>query len=471
MLHPVILSGGIGSRLWPLSREHTPKQLLPLMGEKTPLQTTIERLEGLPEQVAPWILCNEDHRFLVAEQLRQIQQTTTGIILEPVGRNTAPATAIAALAALDKDPDAILLVLPADHLIADIARFQHAVVQGLELAQDYLVTFGIVPLYPESGYGYIRSGKAIEGVESGLQVGAFVEKPDTETAKTYLDSGDYYWNSGMFIFSAERYLKTLGHFEPAILAACEAAYAGESIDLERDFIRLEETAFQSCPSQSIDYAVMEKTESAAVIPLDAGWNDIGSWSALWDISAQDETGTVCRGDVLSESVSNSYLRAEYRLLAVLGVSDLIVVETADAVLVAHKDQAQQVKNIVTRLKHTQRTEVDLHRKVYRPWGSYELMDSEPRFQVKRIRVNPGASLSLQMHHHRSEHWVVVAGTANIHRDGEQFLLTENQSTYIPLGTRHRLENPGKIPLEIIEIQSGSYLGEDDIIRFDDEYGR
>lgn len=459
MLIPVILSGGVGSRLWPLSREHYPKQLLPLVNEQTLLQNTITRLQDLPNKADPMIICNESHRFLVAEQLRNIDVHPEHIVLEPIGRNTAPAVAIAALMA---PADALLLVLPADHFISDTNKFSEAVIEGVSLAeQNNLVTFGIVPNSPETGYGYIKA--------QGVSVERFVEKPDLETAKQYLDSKEYYWNSGMFIFKASEYISELEKFAPDILAACRESIANAKQD--QDFLRLDQTTFEQSPSISIDYAVMEKTQQAAVIPLDAGWNDVGAWSSLWEVSEQDSDNNVLLGDVLTENAENCYLRAENRLLAAIGVKDLTIVETADAVLVAHKDQVQDVKKIVNRLKEQNRPEIELHRQVYRPWGSYECIDSEERFQVKRITVNPGASLSLQKHYHRSEHWIVVTGTARITKGDENFILSENQSTYIPLGIKHRLENPGKIPLELIEVQSGSYLGEDDITRYDDTYGR
>jgi len=469
MLTPVILSGGVGSRLWPLSREYYPKQLLALVGQQTLLQNTVTRLEGLANQSAPLMVCNENHRFLVAEQLRNIGVSAAHIILEPIGRNTAPATAVAALTALSHDPEALLLVLPADHLIADAAVFREAVTAGIPLAQaNYLVTFGIVPNCPETGYGYINAIDSIEKT-AALSVKRFVEKPDLNTAQQYIDSGEYYWNSGMFLFKASQYVKELETYAPAIMKACRESINNASED--QDFLRLDAEVFKSCPSDSIDYAVMENTHAAVVIPLDAGWNDVGAWSSLWEVSEQDSEGNVTLGDVLSEKVRDCYLRAEHRLLAAIGVENLIIVETADAVLVAHKDHVQDVKQIVSRLKANARCEAELHRKVYRPWGSYEGIDAEARFQVKRITVNPGGSLSLQMHYHRSEHWVVVKGTARITKGDEIFILTENQSTYISLGVKHRLENPGKLPLEIIEVQSGSYLGEDDIVRFEDVYGR
>ncbi|RKZ41232.1 MAG: mannose-1-phosphate guanylyltransferase/mannose-6-phosphate isomerase [Gammaproteobacteria bacterium] len=469
MLTPVILSGGVGSRLWPLSRESYPKQLLALVGHQTLLQDTVTRLEGLANQSAPLMVCNENHRFLVAEQLRNIGVSAAHIILEPIGRNTAPATAVAALTALSCDPEALLLVLPADHIIADAAVFREAVTAGIPLAQaNYLVTFGIVPNRPETGYGYINAIDSIENT-AALSVKRFVEKPDLNTAQQYIDSGEYYWNSGMFLFKASQYIKELESYAPAIMKACRESIHNASKD--QDFLRLEAEVFKNCPSDSIDYAVMENTHAAVVIPLNAGWNDVGAWSSLWEISEQDSEGNVTLGDVLSEKVRDCYLRAEHRLLAAIGVENLMIVETADAVLVAHKEHVQDVKQIVSQLKANDRCEAKLHRKVYRPWGSYEGIDAEARFQVKRITVNPGGSLSLQKHYHRSEHWVVVKGTARITKGDEIFILTENQSTYIPLGVKHRLENPGKLPLEIIEVQSGSYLGEDDIVRFEDVYGR
>ncbi len=469
MLIPVILSGGVGSRLWPLSREYYPKQLLTLVGQYTLLQNTVLRLDGLPNKTAPLIVCNEMHRFLVAEQLRVLGIRHSPILLEPIGRNTAPAVAVAALRAVLRDPEAVLLILPADHVIVDAARFCEAVIAGIPLAEtDYLVTFGIVPDRPETGYGYIKADYPVIDTPA-YAVEQFVEKPLLETAKIYIESGNYYWNSGIFLFKAKRYLAELEKFAPNILGACRQAIDHGLED--RDFLHLDEAAFKTCPSDSVDYAVMEHTNAAVVIPLQAGWSDVGSWSALADISEQDTQGNVILGDVLTENVQNCYLRSEHRLLAVVGLQDHVVVETADAVLVAHKEQVQNVKNIVLALKNRQRGEANLHRKVYRPWGSYETITVEQRFQVKHIIVNPGAGLSLQMHYHRSEHWVVVKGTAKITRNDESFILTENQSTYISIGVKHRLENPGKLPLELIEIQSGSYLEEDDIVRYDDLYGR
>ncbi|SEA45231.1 mannose-1-phosphate guanylyltransferase (GDP) [Desulfuromusa kysingii] len=468
MVLPVILSGGAGTRLWPLSRELYPKQLLPLAGDKTMLQETISRLDGIEDVDAPLIVCNDAHRFMVAEQVRQLGLEAQAIILEPCGRNTAPAVAIAALHAQKGDADPILLVLPADHLIQDVSAFHQAVQIGVEQAeQGNLVTFGIVPTLPETGYGYIRAEQG--GKRSAYPVAEFVEKPDLETAERYLQSGDYYWNSGMFMFRASRYLEELERYQPEMLSVCQSSFAGMQTDL--DFQRLDETVFSTCPADSIDYAVMEKTDQAVVIPLAAGWNDIGAWSALWDVQPHDEDGNVIIGDVLTADAGNCYLHASHRLIAAVGVKDLVVVETADAVMVAKRDQVQNVKAIVEQLKQQKRNEALLHRRVNRPWGAYEGIDTGERFQVKRITVNPGASLSLQKHHHRAEHWVVVKGTATVTCGDRVMVLSENQSTYIPLGEVHRLENPGKIPLEIIEVQSGSYLGEDDIIRFEDNYGR
>jgi mannose-1-phosphate guanylyltransferase/mannose-6-phosphate isomerase len=468
MLIPIILSGGVGSRLWPLSREHYPKQLLALVGNNTLLQDTILRLKGFPEIASPLVVCNESHRFLIAEQLRNIQVRPEHLILEPAGRNTAPAVAVAALTVQNYDFDPIMLVLPADHLIQNVSAFCDTVQAALPLAQaGHLVTFGIVPRIAETGYGYIQAGVALE--KGGFHVQRFVEKPPLAQAEAYVASGEYYWNSGMFMFKASRYLEELEKFAPPIYGACQEAVYGSTQDT--DFMRLSKHAFLSCPSDSIDYAVMERTDDAVVLPLDAGWNDIGAWSALWDVSPHDAAGNVCIGDVITEGTENCYLRSEYRLLATLGIQDQIIIETADAVLVAHKDHVQDVKTIVNRLKSSARQEADLHRKVHRPWGTYENIDIETRFKVKRIMVKPGSSLSLQMHYHRSEHWIVVKGTALVTRGEETFVLSENQSTYIPLGIKHRLENPGKLPLELIEIQSGSYLEEDDIVRFEDVYGR
>jgi len=470
MLLPVILSGGAGTRLWPLSRESYPKQLLPLTSDNTMLQETVLRLSGIPDLGQPMVVCNESHRFMVAEQLRQLAIEPSSIILEPCGRNTAPAVAIAAFQAQADGADPLLLVLPADHLIRDVALFCQTVEVAAALAAEgRMVTFGIVPDAPETGYGYIKAAAdAIKNVNA-FPVAEFVEKPDLAKAQGYVDSGNYYWNSGMFMFKASCYLEELGKYRPEILSACQSAF--QSLESDLDFMRLQEEAFAASPSESIDYAVMENTENAVVLPLDAGWNDVGAWSALWEVHEQDSDGNVKVGDVLTEGVKDCYLHATNRMVAAVGVEDLVVVETADAVLVAKRDKVQDVKGIVQQLNQQQRSEALLHRRVNRPWGAYEGVDVGERFQVKRITVNPGASLSLQKHHHRAEHWVVVKGTARVTCGDKVLLLSENQSTYIPLGEVHRLENPGQIPLEIIEVQSGSYLGEDDIVRIEDNYGR
>ncbi len=465
-LIPVILSGGSGTRLWPLSRESHPKQFLPLLGDRSLLQLTWLRLRGLPGMSPPIVVANEEHRFLVAEQLRLVEATPSALVLEPVGRNTAPAIAVAAMRAMADGADPVLLVLPSDHVIADEPGFRAAVLQALPAAQaGDLVTFGIVPTAPETGYGYIKAA-AGEGVRPVLE---FVEKPDAQTAQGYLASGDYFWNSGMFAFRASRYLEELQRTRPAMVAA-----ARESLDKatrDGDFLRLGKDAFAACPSDSIDYAVMESTDRAAVLPIDVGWNDVGSWSALWSVVDQDGDGNAHRGDVVARDCRNTLAIGDKRLIALIGLDDVVVVDTDDAVLVARRDRVQEVKDVVATLKRDKRPQATWHRKVYRPWGSYDGIDSGERFQVKRIIVKPGASLSLQMHHHRAEHWIVVKGTARVTCGEKVFLLAENESTYIPLGSKHRLENPGKQPLELIEVQSGSYLGEDDIVRFEDVYGR
>ena len=468
MLVPVILSGGAGTRLWPLSRELYPKQLLRLVAERTMLQETVARTEGLPELAPPIVVCNENHRFMVAEQLRELGTAPQAIVLEPQGRNTAPAAAIAALLVSGgADADPVLLVLPADHVITDVPAFQAAVAAGRVAAESgSLVTFGVVPDRAETGYGYIRRGA---GPGPAFTVAKFVEKPDTATARGYVESGEYYWNSGMFMFRASAYLAELGRYAPVMLATCRAALAAAGRDL--DFLRLPAQEFASCPSDSIDYAVMEKTDRAVVVPLAAGWSDVGSWAALADALPRDGEGNVTAGDVLTEDSSGCYLHSTSRLVAAVGLRDHVVVETKDAVLVAPRDRVQDVKELVAELKARGRYETSLHREVYRPWGSYDSIDSGDRFQVKRLIVKPGATLSLQLHHHRAEHWVVVTGTAKVTRGDEVFTLSENESTYIPIGARHRIENPGKIPLHIIEVQSGTYLGEDDIVRFEDRYGR
>ncbi|MDP2432481.1 MAG: mannose-1-phosphate guanylyltransferase/mannose-6-phosphate isomerase [Pseudomonadota bacterium] len=468
-LHPVILSGGSGTRLWPLSRAALPKQLLPLASDNTMLQETVLRLAGLADAGAPLIVCNNDHRFLIAEQMRDIDVAPLGIFLEPVGRNTAPAAAVAAMHLLKRDADAVMLLLPADHLIHDVPAFHAAIGEGMRaVANGHLVTFGIVPDAPETGYGYIQQGDPL-ATGSARKVARFVEKPNRENAELFLASGDYFWNSGMFLFSCKQFLAELAEFRPDILAACEQALNGGQHDL--DFCRLDKGAFAACPSDSIDYALMERTRHAAVVPTDIGWNDIGAWSALWEVGEKDAAGNVTRGDVYMEGVSDSLVRAESRMVAAIGVSNLLIVETPDAVLVADKSRAQDVKKVVDYLKASGRSEHEFHTRVFRPWGWYEGIDLGERFQVKRIMVKPGEKLSLQMHHHRAEHWIVVSGTARVTRDGVENLLCENESTYIPLGTTHRLENPGRIPLHLIEVQSGSYLGEDDIVRFEDIYQR
>lgn len=468
MLFPIIMAGGSGSRLWPLSRQLNPKQFLPLANaDFSMLQATIQRLDGLGAAL-PRLICNEQHRFLAAEQLRLLGLEKAGILLEPVGRNTAPAIALAALQACSEAEDPILLVLAADHLIKDVEAFQTCIQTALPLAQDgKLVTFGIVPTHAETGYGYIEQGIDI-GI-GGFKVSRFVEKPDLVTAQEYLANGSYFWNSGMFMFRASRYLEELETYRPDILAACRAALAGGSQDLH--FTRVDEAAFAACPDDSVDYAVMEKTADAVMVPLDAGWSDIGSWTALWDVSDKDQQGNVFKGDVLNQQSRNTYVHADSRLVATVGLDDLVIVETKDAVLVAHKDHVQDVKKIVEQLKNGSRTEHINHREVYRPWGVYDSVDNGHRYQVKRITVKPGAKLSVQMHHHRAEHWIVVSGTAKVTNGEKTYLVCENESTYIPIGQIHALENPGVIPLELIEVQSGSYLGEDDIVRFEDKYGR
>lgn len=467
-LFPVIMAGGNGSRLWPLSRQLFPKQFLTLQGECSMLQTTLQRLNGL-NCANPLVICNEEHRFIVAEQLRQVEKLARNIILEPAGRNTAPAIALAALTAVANGNDPLLLVLAADHVIKDEVAFRAAVNVAIPFAESgKLVTFGIVPTGPETGYGYIMRGhKEAEGV--AFSVARFVEKPNLDTAQHYVECGDYYWNSGMFLFRASRYLEELRQFRPDILTACEQAIG--LVDPDMDFVRVDKAAFLACPDDSIDYAVMEKTADAVVVPMDAGWSDVGSWSSLWDISDKDEHYNVQHGDVLSHDSHNNYVFAETGLVATVGVNDVVVVQTKDAVLVAAKDKVQEVKQIVSQLKATGRTEHHVHREVYRPWGKYDSIDAGHRYHVKRITVKPGEKLSLQMHHHRAEHWIVVSGTAKVTNGETVQLVGENQSIYIPLGSVHALENPGKIPVELIEIRTGAYLGEDDIVRFEDRYGR
>jgi mannose-1-phosphate guanylyltransferase/mannose-6-phosphate isomerase len=469
MLTPLILSGGSGTRLWPVSRRNLPKQFLALAGNGTLFEQTIRRTRGLPDVTAPIVVASEEHRFLAAEQLVEAGIEKASIILEPLARNTAPAIALGALRAVETDPDAILLVLPADHLIGEPTQFVDAVTHALPLAQaGWLVTFGIRPDRPETGFGYIRRAEGLG--EGGFRVARFVEKPDPATARSYLDDGGYDWNSGMFLFKASRYLEELGEHAPDMLAAVRAAHAAAKVDL--DFVRIDADLFALVPDNSIDYAVMEKTRRAAVLPVSCGWSDIGSWSALWLAGDRDADGNLRDGDTLTVDTRDCLLRSHERhLIATVGVDNLIVVSTPDATLVAHRDAAQDVKKVVDQLKASGRSEHSLHRVVRRPWGSYDSLEAADRFQVKRIVVKPGASLSLQKHHHRAEHWIVVSGTAEVTCDEKVFLLGENQSTYIPLGSVHRLRNPGKVPLELIEVQSGSYLGEDDIVRFDDVYGR
>ncbi|MFP4212692.1 MAG: mannose-1-phosphate guanylyltransferase/mannose-6-phosphate isomerase [Desulfohalobiaceae bacterium] len=470
MIIPAILCGGSGTRLWPVSRELYPKQFLPLYGEKTLLQETLLRLQGLPDLGQPICVCGEEHRFLVAEQVRALGFDPGAVVLEPEGRNTAPAAAVAALLAQDSDPGSLLLILPADHVLKDAYSFQQAVQTGIAAAQaGALVTFGVVPDKPETGYGYIQKGAAWPDSEQVFQVQSFVEKPDQDTARQYLDSGQYLWNSGMFLFKADKYLQELGSLAPRIKDCCSQAVQGATQDM--DFLRLDSSSFRQCPSDSLDYAVMEKTSEAMVVPLQAGWSDVGSWSALWEIAEKDEQHNVLRGQVLSRDVQGCLVHSDSRLVALLGVQDLVVVDTKDALLVASRHQVQEVKSLVQALRREGHSSAAQHSRVYRPWGSYEGVDQEQRFQVKRITVKPGQVLSLQKHYHRAEHWVVVKGTARVVRGEEEIILTEDQSVYIPLGTVHRLENPGRIPLELIEVQTGSYLGEDDIERIEDVYGR
>jgi mannose-1-phosphate guanylyltransferase len=466
MITPVIMAGGSGSRLWPLSRSLYPKQFLALTGEQTMLQETLQRLSNLDVN-APLVICNEEHRFIVAEQLRALDKTGS-IILEPVGRNTAPAIALAAEVTVN-DNDPLLLVLAADHVIQNTDAFTEAVRSASPLAQSgKLVTFGIVPTQAHTGYGYIKRGNNVSD-SSGHDVNAFVEKPDPQTAANYVESGEYYWNSGMFLIKASRYLQELQKYRPEILNACKKALDHTTHD--NDFVRLDAQAFAACPDESVDYAVMENTTDAVVVPLDAGWNDIGAWSALWEVNTKDEVGNTTFGDTILQETSNSLIHGGERLIATVGLDNIVIVDTKDALLVACKDKVQDVKKIVEKLKAEKRSEFKVHREVYRPWGKYDSIDNGERYQVKRITVKPGEKLSIQMHHHRAEHWIVVSGTASVTNGDKTFLLTENESTYIPIGIVHALENPGKVPLEMIEVQSGSYLGEDDIVRFEERYGR
>lgn len=467
-LVPVILCGGSGTRLWPLSREAFPKQFLRLSGETSMLQQTLQRLAGIEALDPALLVCNESSRFIVAEQLREIGMSDARMLLEPMRRNTAPAIATAALQAMENGNDPILLVLPSDHVILDTPAFHRAISLARESAeQGKLLTFGITPTAPETGYGYIRA----EGGNVGQvqRIVEFVEKPALALAEQYIASGDYFWNSGMFLFRASRYLEELERYQPAVVAACRAALATAKSDL--DFIRLDQAAYAASPDIAVDYAVMERTSDAATIALDAGWNDIGSWAAVFDVAKKDADNNSAHGDVLLQDCNDCLVHGSNRLVTAIGMRNTIIVETADAVLVMDASQAQHTKTLVAELVKQDRTEATMHREVFRPWGSYDSIGNGDRFQVKRITVKPGAKLSLQMHHHRAEHWIVVSGTAQITNGDKEYLLTENQSTYIPLGVVHSLANPGKVPLELIEIQSGSYLGEDDIVRFEDRYGR
>ncbi|MCB5306758.1 mannose-1-phosphate guanylyltransferase/mannose-6-phosphate isomerase [Yersinia massiliensis] len=470
MLLPVIMAGGTGSRLWPMSRELYPKQFLRLHGVSSMLQETVNRLEGISAR-EPVVICNEEHRFLVAEQLRQINKLSHNIILEPVGRNTAPAIALAALNAISQGDDPIMLVLAADHIINDNDAFHQAVRDALPFAEkDSLVTFGIVPAGPETGYGYIHRGEVtVSDLSEAFTVKRFVEKPDIETAEQYIRTGEYYWNSGMFMFRAKRYIEELQRFRPDILEACKTAM--KDTDADNDFITIDRDNFSACPDESIDYAVMEKTNSAVVVSLDAGWSDVGSWSALWDVSHKDKFGNAITGDAFLHDTQNCYINTDEKLIAAVGVDNLVIVSTKDAVLVVDKSKVQDVKKVVEHLKKTKRSEYRRHRETYRPWGRSDIVVNEQRFNVNRITVKPGGAFSMQMHHHRAEHWIVLSGTAKVTIGDRTFLITENQSTFIPIGSLHMLENPGKIPLELIEVQSGSYLEDDDIIRIKDHYGR
>jgi mannose-1-phosphate guanylyltransferase/mannose-6-phosphate isomerase len=470
-IHPVILSGGAGTRLWPLSRAAYPKQLLPLVSERTLLQETAARNLSDVGFAAPLLICNEDHRFLVDEQLRQVAIEPQAILLEPIARNTAPAIAAAALWLLARDPDALMLVQPSDHVVADTEAFHRAVMQGIAAAHaGRLVTFGVKPTRPDTGYGYIQAGGTLASADGVHSVDRFVEKPNRETAERFLTDGNFLWNSGIFLLSARAYLDELARINPAMLAACERAMQTGEEDLV--FFRLDRAAFAEAPSLSIDHAVMEHTNRAAVVPVDMAWSDVGSWHALRDIGDADGAGNVLNGDVLAEKVTNSYIRSTGgRLVAAVGLDNVVIVATDDAVLVADADCAAQVSGLVTTLRQRNRSEPDQHTTGYRPWGNYRTVDAGDRFQVKRITVKPGGKLSLQKHYHRAEHWVVVRGTAIVQRGEERMIVRENESVYIPIGTEHRLENPGKLPLQLIEVQSGPYLGEDDIVRVADNYGR
>lgn len=459
---PVILAGGSGSRLWPMSRTHFPKQFISLVNKSTMLQDTVKRLSNI-EHISPLFICNEEHRFMLAEQLRQENMKHSGILLEPVGRNTAPAIALAALQAVEEGHDPLLLVLAADHVIKNTSAFTESVRSAVPLAEKgNLVTFGIVPDTPETGYGYIKQGQYIS--DRAFFVDEFVEKPDLATAEMYVASGEFYWNSGMFLFKASQYLKELEKHQPDILSSCQAALKGAHSDL--DFMRIDELAFRNCPDDSIDYAVMEKTRDAVVVPMKAGWSDVGSWSALWEVNDKDANGNALRGDVLTEQTRNSYVYSQNKLVATIGVEDLVIVDTKDAVLVSHKDKVQEVKRIVSILKDAGRSEYLHHREVYRPWGNYDHVAEGERYHVKKVVVKPGERTATQIHYHRAEHWIVVSGTAKVRHDDKTYLVSENESTYIPVGSAHSFENPGKIVLEIIEVRTGSYLDEDDIVRID-----
>lgn len=470
MLLPVIMAGGTGSRLWPMSRELYPKQFLRLYGQRSMLQETVLRLDDIDTR-EPVVICNQEHRFLVAEQLRQINKLSHNIILEPVGRNTAPAIALAALSAIENGDNPILLVLAADHIISNKQAFHQAIKSAFKFAmRGCLVTFGIVPTSAETGYGYIHRGQEEAlGENIAYQVSRFVEKPNKETAESYIASGEYYWNSGMFMFCAKKYLEELERFRPDILESCKAAIRGCKDSDE--FIKIDRDLFIACPDESIDYAVMEKTTDAVVVGFNADWSDVGSWSALWDVSPKDKKGNVLTGDIFMHNADNCYINTDEKLVAAIGVDNLVIINTKDAVLVVGKDQVQDVKKVVEYLKANHRSEYKHHREIYHPWGRCDVVVQTERFNVNRITVKPGAAFSMQMHHHRTEHWVVLSGTGKVTIKDQKFLLTENQSTFIPIGAQHRLENPGKIPLELLEIQSGSYLGDDDIIRIKDQYGR
>jgi mannose-1-phosphate guanylyltransferase len=470
MILPVIMAGGTGSRLWPMSRELHPKQFLRLTGERSMLQETLSRLDGL-DILEPILICNEEHRFLAAEQMRQMDLLSASIILEPIGRNTAPAIALAALKATESGDDPLLLILAADHVIDDNIAFHRAIKDAMPYAEaGNLVTFGIVATGPETGYGYIQRGKSIGNEELAFSVERFVEKPKFEKAVEYISSGEYYWNSGMFLFKAKAFLDELEIFRPDILKSCKEAISSAKKDETQDFIRINKSAFMSCPEESVDYAVMEKTTKAIVIPLDAGWNDVGSWSALWEVNNKDLTGNVVIGDVFADKTTNSYINTDGTFVAAIGVDNVVIISTKDALLVINKDSVQDVKSVVNELKIKGRREYRIHRESYRPWGHQDKIVNEPRYHVNRLTIKPGGAFSLQKHLHRAEHWIVLSGTAEVTLEDKVFLLTENQSTFIPAGAIHMLANPGKIKLELLEIESGSYLEEDDIIRLKDHYG-